>query len=218
MVITRRVIDHIKNLSPPGRFLEKDADTGKWNEADLKRSHEKTAQALRDGAARLRSSTRPASNDQIIIAEQLVRPAKKQRIQNGGSVGVIIQHNHFGFIQQAAQMNQMQREEEEVELLDIDELISEMYSPIFSSDASIDAALIQPPACPISPCPSGSTHHSHDSCRKDSFDCTFGGLPFHTVNCGCKEKEEYDEVSMMGFDNNMVDMRDEDIFRLWMTC
>ena len=217
MVISRRVIDHIKNLSPPGRFLEKDADTSKWHEVDLKRAHEKTAQALRDGAARLRNSTRTASNDQIIIAEQLARPAKKQRAENGGSVGVIIPHNHSGFAHQPPQIN-LKQKEEEVELLDIDELISEIYSPIFSSDASIDAALIQPPACPISPCPSGSTHNSHDSCRKDSFDSTFGGLPFHTINCGCKEKEEYDEVSMMGLDEKMVDMRDEDIFRLWMTC
>ena len=53
--ITRSVVDHIQTqLNPPGRFLEKDPATGRWKEVDMKRAHEKTAQALRDGAAPLR--------------------------------------------------------------------------------------------------------------------------------------------------------------------
>lgn len=64
MLITAGVVDHIHTqLSPPGRFLEKDLDTGRWKEVDMKRAHEKTAQALRDGAALLRKSKR--SSDEI---------------------------------------------------------------------------------------------------------------------------------------------------------
>ena len=64
MSITAGVVDHIHTqLSPPGRFLEKDHDTGRWKEVDMKRAHEKTAQALRDGAALLRKSKR--SSDEI---------------------------------------------------------------------------------------------------------------------------------------------------------
>ena len=59
MSITAGAVD----LSPPGRFLEKDLDTGRWKEVDMERTHEKTAQALRDGAALLRKSKR--SSDEI---------------------------------------------------------------------------------------------------------------------------------------------------------
>ncbi len=53
--ITRGIVDLIQTrLNPPGRYLEKDKRSGMWVEVSLKRAHEKTAQALRDGAAPLR--------------------------------------------------------------------------------------------------------------------------------------------------------------------
>ena len=55
MSITKSIVEHVQTqLSPPGRFLEKDQASGNWKEVDTKRAHEKTAQALRDGAAPLR--------------------------------------------------------------------------------------------------------------------------------------------------------------------
>lgn len=55
MIISRSVVDRVRTqLDPPGRFLEKDPRTGLWHEVDDKRALEKTAQALRDGAAPLR--------------------------------------------------------------------------------------------------------------------------------------------------------------------
>ena len=55
MTISRSIVDHVRTqLHPPGRFLEKHAQTGLWQEVDDKRALEKTAQALRDGAAPLR--------------------------------------------------------------------------------------------------------------------------------------------------------------------
>ena len=80
MEITRRVIDHIHALNPPGRFLERDEATGRWRECEMKRAHEKTAQALRDGAAKLRTTNKRPS---IALPQLLSRPAKKQRSDIG---------------------------------------------------------------------------------------------------------------------------------------
>jgi len=84
MEITRSVIDRIHALNPPGRFLEKDEVWGGWRVCEMKRAHEKTAQALRDGAAQWRTSKRQISSDaDAMIRAQLSRPAKKQRKDAG---------------------------------------------------------------------------------------------------------------------------------------
>ncbi len=41
-------------MDPPGRFLEKNNETGLWSDIGDKKAIEKTSQALRDGAASLR--------------------------------------------------------------------------------------------------------------------------------------------------------------------
>jgi hypothetical protein len=84
MSITAGVVDHIHTqLSPPGRFLEKDLDTGRWKEVDMKRAHEKTAQALRDGASLLRKSKRSSdemtSTNSSFLVDDNTRAFKKPR-------------------------------------------------------------------------------------------------------------------------------------------
>lgn len=55
MMISRSIVDKVRTqLVPPGRFLEKDTDTGLWYEVDVKKALEKTAQRLRDLAGPLR--------------------------------------------------------------------------------------------------------------------------------------------------------------------
>jgi len=55
MMISRSIVRKVQTeLSPPGRFLEKIPKTGLWHEVGDKRALEKTAQALRDGAAPLK--------------------------------------------------------------------------------------------------------------------------------------------------------------------
>jgi len=54
MTISRSIVEAVRALEPPGRFLEKDRTTGFWVEIDYKKAIEKTSQALRDGAASLR--------------------------------------------------------------------------------------------------------------------------------------------------------------------
>jgi hypothetical protein len=54
MAISRSIVDAVRSLDPPGRFLDKDPDTGLWFDIGHKKAVEKTSQALRDGAATLR--------------------------------------------------------------------------------------------------------------------------------------------------------------------
>lgn len=54
MTISRSIVEAIRSLDPPGRFLDKDPETGFWYDIGHKKAVEKTSQALRDGAAMLR--------------------------------------------------------------------------------------------------------------------------------------------------------------------
>ena len=54
MAISRSIVEAVRSLEPPGRFLEKDPATGLWSDIGHKKAVEKTSQALRDGAASLR--------------------------------------------------------------------------------------------------------------------------------------------------------------------
>lgn len=54
MSISRSIVEAVRSLDPPGRFLEKDPDAGLWSDVGHKKAVEKTSQALRDGAASLR--------------------------------------------------------------------------------------------------------------------------------------------------------------------
>jgi hypothetical protein len=54
MSISRSIVEAVRSLNPPGRFLEKDPRTCLWSDIGLKKAVEKTSQALRDGASNLR--------------------------------------------------------------------------------------------------------------------------------------------------------------------
>lgn len=70
-MISRSIVNKVRTeLNPPGRFLEKNPQTGLWHEVDNKRAIEKAAQALRDGAAPLRkqlSLSESMSSDPSIL-------------------------------------------------------------------------------------------------------------------------------------------------------
>jgi len=67
MTISRSIVEAVRNLSPPGRFLEKDVNTGLWSDIGDKKAVEKTSQALRDGAASLRKLLSDDLNDPDVI-------------------------------------------------------------------------------------------------------------------------------------------------------
>jgi len=113
------------------------------------------------------------------------------------------------------------KEEEEEEEEDIEALINGLYSPLFSSATSVDSAAVSTP-CPISPCPSANSGVKQVN-RKDSFDGMCGGLLFHMVDCNCQDQENDDMFDIFPLEDivsldGMVDMPDEDIFHLWLTC
>ena len=54
MDISRSIVQAVRLLDPPGRFLDKDPATLLWHDIGHKKAVEKTSQALRDGAAMLR--------------------------------------------------------------------------------------------------------------------------------------------------------------------
>ena len=210
MEITRRVIDHIHTLNPPGRFLEKDEETCRWRECEMKRAHEKTAQALRDGAARLRNT-----NKRPISLEQLSRPAKKQRINTAVNL------DDFSIVDAAGQvLISLPMEDVGKQVLGMQELIAGLYTPVSSLATPVGSAADSLP-CPISPCPSPSASSLQsqvtfsDAGDIDDIDDGMFGLPFHMVDGNCMENDQYEIAPMkMG----MVDMQDEDIFHLWLTC
>eukprot|EP01082_Thalassiosira_pseudonana_P002714 g2788.t1 g2788 contig12:802202-803301(-) len=69
MMISRSIVDKVKKaLVPPGRFLEKDPETDLWSEVGDKKALEKTAQALRDGAAPLRKQMSEDFSDPNFLA------------------------------------------------------------------------------------------------------------------------------------------------------
>jgi len=54
MQISRSIVDAIRSLNPPGRFLDKHPETGLWYDIGDRKAIEKTSQTLRDGAAEVR--------------------------------------------------------------------------------------------------------------------------------------------------------------------
>jgi len=49
----KRIVNNIRNLDPPGRFLKLDTNTGLWYDIGNKKATSKTRQALREGAPEL---------------------------------------------------------------------------------------------------------------------------------------------------------------------
>ena len=203
MEITRCVVDHVKTqLNPPGRFLEKDQQTGRWKQVDAKRSHEKTAQALRDGAAPLRKRlSDEIASDPLFFANVFdkgdgYRSAKKSR--NGLSAKP--RNPHKKEQKEQVQDTPMNAgiaspifSSTSVQVQDIP-MNAGIPSPIFSS-TSIDQwlslselPLISPSQSPVS--------------SVDDF-----GLPFCLVDCK-ENKGPIDEV----------DMLDDEILQLWGAC
>lgn len=47
---SKMIVDEVKSLNPPGRFLKQDMSTKMWYDIGEKKSMDKTRQALREGA------------------------------------------------------------------------------------------------------------------------------------------------------------------------
>ena len=57
--IAAEIVEKIKALNPPGRFLEFDKESGSWSEIDDHKAKKKTGQALREGSTKYRTNEVP---------------------------------------------------------------------------------------------------------------------------------------------------------------
>ena len=53
-LIAQSIVDEVRNLKPPGRFLSKDAKTNIWSDVGDEKARDKTSQALRENALTVR--------------------------------------------------------------------------------------------------------------------------------------------------------------------
>ena len=81
-LIARRIVEAVREQTPPGRFLCKDI-TGLWNDIGDGRAREKTSQALREGAPIIRCMVRggPTESTDMDVAT-IVKEAKKEERAN----------------------------------------------------------------------------------------------------------------------------------------
>lgn len=59
--VSKGIVQAIRNLDPPGRFLQRDELTGLWYDIGDQKAREKTSQALREGAPEIRKSLNPGA-------------------------------------------------------------------------------------------------------------------------------------------------------------
>lgn len=69
--VAREIVDTIRKLNPPGRFLKKDPSTpGLWVEIGNRKAREKTSQALREGAPELREELEGQQQQPQMLQQQ----------------------------------------------------------------------------------------------------------------------------------------------------
>lgn len=61
--IAARVVEYIRTMNPPGRFLKEDADTGMWFDIGDAKAIKKAGQALREDAPDIRSGAESGDDD-----------------------------------------------------------------------------------------------------------------------------------------------------------
>jgi len=90
MGISRSIVQAVRSLDPPGRFLDKDTVTGLWHDIGHKKAVEKTSQALRDGAAMLRKQLSADLGDPNFLNAVFNDDAKKseEKSKEGGKISI----------------------------------------------------------------------------------------------------------------------------------
>jgi hypothetical protein len=83
--VAKEIVDIIRKLSPPGRFLKKDPQNpGAWIDIGDRKAREKTSQALREGAPELREELQ-SSELQADIGEHLQRTFMNTQLSSASS-------------------------------------------------------------------------------------------------------------------------------------
>jgi hypothetical protein len=69
MLLSKSIVKTVRSQSPPGRFLQKDPRSGLWSDIGDQKAHEKTSQALREGAPEIRQHVMSARSSTIAALE-----------------------------------------------------------------------------------------------------------------------------------------------------
>lgn len=80
-LIARRIVEAVRNQTPPGRFLSKDSKTGLWNDIGDGKAREKTSQALREGAPIIREHMVGKPSSPTNVAAVLKEAKKAERAE-----------------------------------------------------------------------------------------------------------------------------------------
>eukprot|EP00584_Thalassiosira_punctigera_P008013 CAMPEP_0172539210 /NCGR_PEP_ID=MMETSP1067-20121228/10463_1 /TAXON_ID=265564 ORGANISM="Thalassiosira punctigera, Strain Tpunct2005C2" /NCGR_SAMPLE_ID=MMETSP1067 /ASSEMBLY_ACC=CAM_ASM_000444 /LENGTH=541 /DNA_ID=CAMNT_0013324859 /DNA_START=103 /DNA_END=1728 /DNA_ORIENTATION=+ len=80
-LIARRIVEAVRNQTPPGRFLSKDSKTGLWNDIGDGKAREKTSQALREGAPIIREHMTGKPSSPTNVAAVLKEAKKAERAE-----------------------------------------------------------------------------------------------------------------------------------------
>jgi len=78
--VAAEVVDIIRHLDPSGRFLKKDKSSDMWVEIGFEKAHEKTSQALREGAPAIRKNWDKAG-DMPPIKKENKAPIGKEEVK-----------------------------------------------------------------------------------------------------------------------------------------
>lgn len=79
-LIARRIVEAVRNQTPPGRFLSKDTK-GLWNDIGDGKGREKTSQALREGAPIIRDMIGKPTSPSTNVASVLKEAKKVERAE-----------------------------------------------------------------------------------------------------------------------------------------
>lgn len=83
-LIARRIVEAVRDQTPPGRFLSKDSKTGMWNDIGDGKAREKTSQALREGAPIIRDMIgKPSSPTNVATALKEAKKAERAEKEYG---------------------------------------------------------------------------------------------------------------------------------------
>ena len=85
--LSETIVRQVRNLEPPGRFLQRDPTTGLWFDIGDQKATEKTAQALREGAPSLRRKMKSSPTRSVGRTGSKKDSFKKKAVQRTGSSG-----------------------------------------------------------------------------------------------------------------------------------
>ena len=86
-LLSRSIVEAVRNQSPPGRFLAKDDKAGLWYDIGDQKAREKTAQALREGAPDIRKEIGQPYVHAIVPGESLKAVLSEQDLPHAITVG-----------------------------------------------------------------------------------------------------------------------------------